>query len=834
MAVKQTRCIRDDITSPCVRMSLAIPGIDALIFRASPGEGGELVLNLVLMVSQADDVLTWRPGVSEGAYTQVLASIRAFLRNFESAENEINDTPLQRDGSSHVPTLVMQKPREDIIIGAAVSNEGPGLLPSGNGGSQELVIACGTPGSTQPASGAGSAGLLTTERAAVGSQGSSEPVRVRLAALPTESRRLVQALAVLGGSVSFARLGTLLGSADDVVTFLQPALDAGLVRWQAQNGSAEVHEHLRALVCAEMTPAERHAAHAWAGRWSVGLDRLLHRAAAARAPEPGLADELEKEADALGSDGHADHAALLLRHSADLSPDAMSALQRLLRSVEFRLRHHHTAVAREELGSVSGSHPSARHLLLSGRLSILEGDLRTGMVQLAEAHERIHSEEHDDDIAEASTLWLAQAQWLANAPSEEIKLLLKKAHRSATEDPFWDGLRSWVEIVVTAKEKGPVTALQAMDAAPSPSRRVPTSVRRRNLLTEAWMHLETGELKNCENTVHEALDLRMIAEDSAPDDLAITLLGHLHWLRGNWPLAQLCAGMVTGSATPLWRPMAETLIELIRASRGTAVGSLAEENHQQPIPCQASAAFCRIIAAVESGNARYGETVLRHQQEGLRLLTSPLMPWRALEVIRLSVLTGDEVLLDESLQSIRRLQHNPRTGWMSMFASWGEAIAAAHAGRRAAALDHYNDAETYAASSRIDAPWYQARLQADHAELLASVGKRRASLDRYRVAQETASRLGAQPLLDRCIQGLSRLRLPRPATGYGLTQREAEVARLVASGLTNKEAAAHLYVTPASIAFHLGNIFAKVGVRNRYELRSWWNSLADAKQSGDA
>jgi DNA-binding NarL/FixJ family response regulator len=53
---------------------------------------------------------------------------------------------------------------------------------------------------------------------------------------------------------------------------------------------------------------------------------------------------------------------------------------------------------------------------------------------------------------------------------------------------------------------------------------------------------------------------------------------------------------------------------------------------------------------------------------------------------------------------------------------------------------------------------------------------------------------------------------PLPA---GLTEREAEVLRLVAVGHTNKEVAAVLFLSDKTIARHLSNIFTKAGVSTR-------------------
>ena len=55
----------------------------------------------------------------------------------------------------------------------------------------------------------------------------------------------------------------------------------------------------------------------------------------------------------------------------------------------------------------------------------------------------------------------------------------------------------------------------------------------------------------------------------------------------------------------------------------------------------------------------------------------------------------------------------------------------------------------------------------------------------------------------------------KPALPAGLTEREAEVLRLVAGGLTNNEIATELFLSPKTVSRHLSNIFTKIGVSSR-------------------
>jgi DNA-binding NarL/FixJ family response regulator len=60
---------------------------------------------------------------------------------------------------------------------------------------------------------------------------------------------------------------------------------------------------------------------------------------------------------------------------------------------------------------------------------------------------------------------------------------------------------------------------------------------------------------------------------------------------------------------------------------------------------------------------------------------------------------------------------------------------------------------------------------------------------------------------------------PRPGPALrDLTAQECQVARVVAEGATNREAAAALFLSPKTIDFHLRNIYRKLALRSRSEL----------------
>jgi DNA-binding NarL/FixJ family response regulator len=54
------------------------------------------------------------------------------------------------------------------------------------------------------------------------------------------------------------------------------------------------------------------------------------------------------------------------------------------------------------------------------------------------------------------------------------------------------------------------------------------------------------------------------------------------------------------------------------------------------------------------------------------------------------------------------------------------------------------------------------------------------------------------------------------------------VARLVASGLSNRQVAAQLYVSPRTVEYHLASVFTKLDVRTRHQLAARIRDLEGA------
>jgi len=143
--------------------------------------------------------------------------------------------------------------------------------------------------------------------------------------------------------------------------------------------------------------------------------------------------------------------------------------------------------------------------------------------------------------------------------------------------------------------------------------------------------------------------------------------------------------------------------------------------------------------------------------------------------------------------------------------------------------------EPYASALRGDwraaaEGWLSEGDQYEHAVELAESGQVEPTLRALTILDG----LGARPavaMVRRRLRGLGVTRMPRrPQPGTlanpaGLTDRQLEILRLVATGLSNAEIAQRLVVSPRTVDHHVSAILQKIGVRTRRDAAAWVAAL---------
>ncbi|HUR14880.1 MAG TPA: AAA family ATPase [Mycobacteriales bacterium] len=119
-------------------------------------------------------------------------------------------------------------------------------------------------------------------------------------------------------------------------------------------------------------------------------------------------------------------------------------------------------------------------------------------------------------------------------------------------------------------------------------------------------------------------------------------------------------------------------------------------------------------------------------------------------------------------------------------------------------------------------PYEVARSRLRLAEALLALGERTDAAQELRAAHETAAQLPAEPLMAEVVALARRGRIDLPgvrrAGGPGaLTPREVEVLRLVATGLTNRQVGAQLFMSEKTASVHVSRILTKLNASGRAE-----------------
>ena len=203
-----------------------------------------------------------------------------------------------------------------------------------------------------------------------------------------------------------------------------------------------------------------------------------------------------------------------------------------------------------------------------------------------------------------------------------------------------------------------------------------------------------------------------------------------------------------------------------------------------------------------------------HHLSGMRV--GPLVRMAAYDRLDAAVRADDLPLAEQWTKELSAFAADTGWAWACAAAAYGRAVTG----------DAESFAEAFEESLRhhgtADRPYEKARAHLAYGELLRRSQRRVDARPHLRAAHAVFQDLRADPDASRAAEELrasgETARKRDPSTLTDLTPMELKVASLVSQGLSNKDVATQLWISPRTVAFHLRGAFAKLGISSRGEL----------------
>ena len=195
----------------------------------------------------------------------------------------------------------------------------------------------------------------------------------------------------------------------------------------------------------------------------------------------------------------------------------------------------------------------------------------------------------------------------------------------------------------------------------------------------------------------------------------------------------------------------------------------------------------------------------------------PLRGHALYELVEAASRAGDAESASRALEELCMRARASGTEWALGMAAGSRALTST--GRDAE--EHYREAIERLQNCRMGS--FLARAYLVYGEWLRREGRRHDAREHLRTAHVLLSDMGAEAFAARAARELRATgEHPRKRTAQptdALTAQELTIARLVATGATSREVGAQLFLSPRTIEAHLRNIFRKLGITSRRQLK---------------
>jgi DNA-binding CsgD family transcriptional regulator len=657
-----------------------------------------------------------------------------------------------------------------------------------------------------------------------------ESFRRQLGALPAQPRHLLQLAAAepTGDPVLVWRAAGRLGICAEAAG---PAVEAGLAEFGVR---VRFRHPLVRSAAYRSAPAddlrEIHAALAEVTDPASDPDRLTwHRAAATAAPDESVATELERSAGRAQARGGLSAAAAFLERAMMLTPDPGRRADRAIVAAEAKHQAGAPDVAAELLVMAEAGPleelARARISLLRGQMAFSAGNSSDTPRLLIDAARRF--EALDTRLARETYLEALSAALLGHRTNQIGTLEIARAARGATAAPPSDSRAPdlLLEGMATLITDGYETGVPAVQRALSVFRDgdLPIGEQLRWLFVATRCAIDIWDDESWRDLAIRQVELARAVGALSLLPFAITQRFGMHLHAGEFAtVAQLVDEFsVLKEATATGLPDFGTMILAAWQGRSREAFRLIDEfitdmsergqGYGVSLPYYTA-------SVLYNGLGRYADAMASaelasEQRDDLAFANLALA-----ELIEAAVRGGQPERAAAAMGRLTELTLPSGT-------AWGLGVAA----RSRALLSEGDEAERLyreaighlsAAPARTEL----ARAHLLYGEWLRRQRRRREAREQLRTARDMLEAMGMDAFAERARRELratgetARKRAAAAARDEELTAQEAHIARLAREGLSNPEIGSRLFISARTVQYHLGNIFAKLGIASRSQL----------------
>jgi DNA-binding CsgD family transcriptional regulator len=658
-------------------------------------------------------------------------------------------------------------------------------------------------------------------------------ILARLAELPPEARELAAALSVVGEAVPLPVAGRI-ARVDHPAEALEALLGTGFVTWwpgEASTPAGFAHPLYRTALYADLAPTRRRQLHRAAAESLDAASALRHRVAAAEGIDDDLARDLDESAAERASQRARGVAATYLLWASSVGSGPALNERRVLQAARLLLDDGQTARAAELRARVEGCSEGPLRSLVLGQLAWEEGASTPAESWLTEASKPADGPEPDGEVAATAlghlgTLYYTQGRG-AEAIDAARRLLALSDLPGELERSGWIALTSG-----KAADQGATAALDLLASRlPQPAQSVPATDADL-LIARGVLGFYAGRTTAAIADLRAAIRLARHGAAAAQLPRAHMQLSQLLLSSGEWDEALVHARAALSLVSAERRVWMEAQVHAALARLFGGRGEWQRAGEQLAAGDAAAAEAGTIEAVVTTHVARAAVARARNDPEQIVKVLAPLVEnthlipmatslawWPSL--IAAMIDGGELAKAAEQIQLLDTAAQQRRLNLQARISGLRAHLEAA-LGRPDQACSSYGRA--IALLGADDPLLDRAELYHRFGQLLAARGgRRRQAVDQLRIARDLFASAGAEPFLRRVEADLTAQGILAGRRGsrspLDLTDRERDVAVLVAKGMTNREVAAELYVSPKAIDYHLGHIFGKLGITSRRDLR---------------